>query len=121
MERQDTAPELRLRHRLWHEGHRYRKHLQIPRTRPDLAFIGRRVTVFVARCYWHGCPEHYTAPVGNAGYGERSSRVTRQEIGGTPADWKRGRLEGGAVLECEVNEQLDRAVGRLHRAVEIEY
>lgn len=24
--------------------------------------------MFIDGCFWHGCPEHYTAPKANAGY-----------------------------------------------------
>jgi DNA mismatch endonuclease, patch repair protein len=26
--------------------------------RPDIAFLGLRLAVFIDGCYWHGCPEH---------------------------------------------------------------
>lgn len=30
--------------------------------RPDIAFIGHRLAVFVDGCFWHGCPRCYVAP-----------------------------------------------------------
>jgi len=59
---QDTAPELRLRRLLWHEGLRYRVHARTPYGRPDVVFPGRRIAVFVDGCQWHGCPLHYVRP-----------------------------------------------------------
>lgn len=32
----------------------------------DIVFTRARVAVFVDGCFWHGCPEHYQAPVRNA-------------------------------------------------------
>ena len=31
-------------------------------------FPRRRIVVFIDGCFWHGCPEHYTAPKSNAAY-----------------------------------------------------
>lgn len=32
----------------------------------DIAFTRARLAVFVDGCFWHGCPEHGTAPTANA-------------------------------------------------------
>jgi DNA mismatch endonuclease, patch repair protein len=64
----DTGPEIVLRKELWRRGLRYRLRHRLHGTRPDLVFIGSKLAVFVDGCFWHGCPEHYRAPVGNAGY-----------------------------------------------------
>ncbi len=57
----DTKPELLLRKALWAAGCRYRLYCDLP-GRPDLAFLRKRLAVFVDGCFWHGCPVHYTAP-----------------------------------------------------------
>lgn len=36
--------------------------------RPDIAFTRARVAVFVDGCFWHGCPDHGSAPKANASY-----------------------------------------------------
>ena len=56
---QDTKPEIALRQALWRAGLRgYRKNVRrLPGT-PDVAYIGRKVAVFVHGCFWHrheGC------------------------------------------------------------------
>ena len=63
----DTKPEKALRKALWKSQLRYRLRPNLPGT-PDLAFGGRKVAIFVDGCFWHGCPEHYTCPVRNAGF-----------------------------------------------------
>lgn len=62
-----TAPELELRRTLWSLGFRYRLRQSLPGT-PDLTFPSRRLAVFVDGCFWHGCPDHYVAPVTNADF-----------------------------------------------------
>lgn len=69
----DTAPELALRRELVRRGRRgYRidRDLQLPgvRRRADIAWVGRRIAVFVDGCFWHACPKHGTRPATNAGY-----------------------------------------------------
>ena len=34
--------------------------------KPDFTFPREKVVVFVDGCFWHGCPKHFKAPVGNA-------------------------------------------------------
>jgi len=66
--RRDTAPELALRRELWSRGLRYRvdrRVLKGLRRKADVAFVGRRVAVFVDGCFWHSCPEHATTPKSN--------------------------------------------------------
>ena len=69
--RRDTAPEIALRRELHRLGLRYRVHrppLPALRREADVIFPRARVAVFVDSCFWHGCPEHYTAPKANAAF-----------------------------------------------------
>ena len=70
--RTDTKPEIALRSALHAMGYRYRKdfRLDLPlrRVRPDIAFTGRKVAVFVDGCFWHACPEHGSKPKSNEWY-----------------------------------------------------
>lgn len=53
----DTAPERALRAALRALGHTgYRLNYAKAPGRPDIAFVGLRVAVFVHGCFWHGCP-----------------------------------------------------------------
>ena len=57
---QGTAPELALRKALWAHGVRgWRLHPKGVPGRPDLAWIGRRIAVFVDGAFWHGHPDYY--------------------------------------------------------------
>lgn len=64
----DTEPELLLRRELHRRGLRYRVDAplpEMPRRRADILFTRAKVAVFVDGCFWHGCPEHKTAPTNN--------------------------------------------------------
>ena len=53
----DTKPELAVRKALRAMGHTgYRLHYAKAPGRPDIAFVGRKLAVFVHGCFWHGCP-----------------------------------------------------------------
>ncbi len=69
--RRDTGAELSLRRILHARGLRYRVDSALPglpRRRADLSFPRQRLVVLVDGCFWHGCPEHKTAPKRNAGW-----------------------------------------------------
>lgn len=61
----DTKPERLIRSELHRRGLRYRVNQKvpgIPRRTIDISWPALEVAVFVDGCFWHGCPEHGTAP-----------------------------------------------------------
>ena len=53
----NTGPEKILRAALREAGFPgYRLHYKKAPGRPDIAFVGRRIAIFVHGCFWHGCP-----------------------------------------------------------------
>lgn len=62
----DTAPELALRRALWATGVRgWRLHPKHVLGKPDLAWLGRRLAVFVDGAFWHGHPDYYWGQSGD--------------------------------------------------------
>ena len=56
----DTAPELQLRHALYAAGMRgWRCNVKYLPGRPDIAWIGLRVAIFVDGAFWHGHPSRH--------------------------------------------------------------
>jgi DNA mismatch endonuclease, patch repair protein len=60
----DTAPELALRRALWARGIRGWRVQPKVTGRPDLAWLSRRVAVFVDGAFWHGHPDYYRGQSG---------------------------------------------------------
>lgn len=105
----DTAPELALRRALWASGVRgWRLHPRRVVGRPDLAWLGRRIAVFVDGAFWHGHPDYYWGQSGKfwdekiERNRKRDEKVTGELVG-----------EGWTVLrfwDFEVERELDRCV-----------
>lgn len=56
----DTGPELALRRAIWARGGRgFRTHPHSVFGKPDLAWVGQKVAVFVDGAFWHGHPSAY--------------------------------------------------------------
>ena len=107
----DTKPELLVRHRLRALGHTgYRLDRRDLPGRPDIAFIGRRLAIFVHGCFWHGhdCKRGARQPKTNAEYwrAKIARNVARDEaaLGAlTDKDWRVLTL-----WECELkHDDLD--------------
>lgn len=116
--RHDTAPEMTLRRALWHRGLRYRLRRRIAGCRPDLCFLGAKVAVFVDGCFWHGCPDHYSAPANNAEFWREKLRRNRERDARNDRDL---RAEGWTVLRywsCEVKSDIERLVDEIRSNVE---
>lgn len=50
----DSQIELMLRKELWKRNIRYRKNVKTVYGHPDIAFIGKKIAVFVDSEFWHG-------------------------------------------------------------------
>ena len=113
----DTAPELLLRTGLWSAGFRYRLHLAIEGARPDLVFAGAEAVVFVDGCFWHGCPDHYSAPASNVSFWQKKLQSNRRR---DVRNNQRLSDAGWLVLriwECEIESAPDKAVRRVSRVL----
>ncbi|MBK8979624.1 MAG: very short patch repair endonuclease [Planctomycetes bacterium] len=113
----NTAPELLLRRLLWRRGVRYRLHYRTSAGRPDLAFVGARIAVFIDGCFWHGCPEHYVPPRSST---EFWSTKLRGNVERDQRQTARLEAEGWTVLrfwEHEVFEEPERVALEIHGVV----
>jgi len=105
-----TKPELALRRALWQAGARgYRLHPKAVPGRPDVAFPGAKLAVFVHGCYWHQCPRcagKKAYPRANqefwrAKFAENATRDERVKTLLEKMGW-----QSLVVWECEVKENV---------------
>lgn len=110
-----TSLEQMLARELWMLGLRgWRRHKQIAGTRPDFAFLGRRLVIFVDGCFWHGCPICEKRPATNTDYWDaKLSRNSRRDADQTAAlreaGWNVVRFWGheleSSALRCALEVQ----------------
>ncbi|MCW5897881.1 MAG: very short patch repair endonuclease [Flavobacteriales bacterium] len=115
----DTGPERVMRRLLSEAGVRgYRLHHAGTEGRPDIAFPGRRVAVFIHGCFWHVCPhcKRY-APKNNARFW--SEKLERNRL----RDQRKTnclRVAGWRVVtiwECRLKSYPAAQVGRVLQAL----
>jgi DNA mismatch endonuclease (patch repair protein) len=76
----DTKPELALRRGLWATGVRgWRCHPKTVPGKPDIAFVRRRVAVFVDGRFWHGHPDHFTPGRSGAYWDQKIARTQERD------------------------------------------
>src|SRR6186997_1756480 len=95
----NTLPELRLRRALREVGlGGYRLNWPKAPGRPDIAYPGRRIAIFVHGCYWHHCPKCYPSlPKSNPSFWQRKFELNFERD-----QRKRKALEGAGWIVEEV-------------------
>jgi DNA mismatch endonuclease (patch repair protein) len=110
----DTAPEVALRRALWAKGFRgWRLHPKSVPGRPDVAWIGRRLAVFIDGAFWHGHPDYYwgqSGPFWDEKIARNRARDERVNAELTEAGWRVLRL-----WDFEVEQDPARCVERVAR------
>jgi len=74
----DSKIELLVRNKLSKQGIKYRKNVKRLEGNPDIAFIGKKVVVFLDSCFWHGCYYHFRMPSANREYWEQKIKGNRE-------------------------------------------
>lgn len=113
----DTQPEVFLRRELHRRGLRYRVDVPLPgmpRRRADLLFTRARVAVFVDGCFWHGCPQHKTAPTNNGTWW--AAKLARNVERDRETDDHLSSL-GWTVLRVWEHEDIKHAASDIERVV----
>lgn len=67
----NTKVERDFRKRVWAEGLRYRLYYSKLPGRPDMAFVSKKVVVFIDGCFWHKCPKCFKRPASNTDYWDK--------------------------------------------------
>jgi len=115
---QNTKPEMQLRKALRDAGKSgYRLNWPLP-GKPDVAYPGRKVAIFVHGCYWHSCPRcNKKPPTKNVEYWTSKLAYNRER----DAENQRKLAEMGwktvVIWECELRKDLAGAVARVVEAL----
>ncbi|MGB3526167.1 MAG: very short patch repair endonuclease [Flavobacteriales bacterium] len=116
----NTKPEQAMRAAL--SAHRIRgyrlNYAKVP-GKPDIAFVGRKVAVFVHGCFWHGCPNcQPPRPKTNTDFWDRKldrniQRDRQKERALRQAGWR-----VVTVWECRLKKDPEAQVRRVRKALE---
>lgn len=99
---------------MWNSGLRgYRLHWKVE-GRPDIAFVSKKIAIFINGCYWHRCPKcHPHIPKSNTEFWrnkfnkniERDKRKTQSL---ESSNWR-----VITIWECEIKENPELQVNRI--------
>lgn len=115
----NSKPEVALRKALWHAGFRgYRLHYKKVPGRPDIAFVSRKIAIFLNGCYWHRCPKcNYPLPKTNRKFWKEKfdRNVARDKR--KMAELRRLRWKVIFIWECDLKTNPSRVISRLTKAL----
>lgn len=108
----NTTPERAVRRILTVLGYRYRLHRRDLPGVPDIAFIGRRKTIFVHGCFWHGhdCRRGARVPKANRDYWIAKIDRNRDRDARARADLQSLGWRSIEIWECELRNDPTLAV-----------
>lgn len=117
--RADTKPEMLVRQRLRQAGLTgYRLQWKQAPGRPDIAFPGRRIAIFVNGCFWHRCPHcNPSTPKRNVEFWEAKFRRNVERDARALAELKELGWHAIVIWECELKR--DRIDATMERVVDI--
>lgn len=103
----DTKPELIARQHLRENGFPgYRLNWKGASGRPDIAYPGRRIGLFVHGCFWHRCPHcKLPLPKSNREYWKRKFRLNRARDRRKERNLRDQGWKVFTVWECEVRDR----------------
>lgn len=89
---------------LWAAGLRgYRKHWPVA-GRPDFAWPGRKIAVFVDGCFWHGCAKCKNLPTSNVEFWKNKIENNRKRDRRTTRKLRRQGWKVARIWECCVKK-----------------
>lgn len=114
----DTQPELIVRMCLRAAGMQgYRLHYRKVPGRPDIAYVGRKVAVFVHGCFWHNCPHCLPRkPKRNQWYWLPKLERNRERDAEKARALRRMGWRVVTLWECRIKRDPDGQVARVLRA-----
>ena len=114
----DTGPERAVRKILHPIAPGYRLQRKDIPGRPDIAYVGRRIAIFVHGCFWHGhgCARGGRMPKTNSAYWKQKIARNRARDAAAQAALSARGWRSLVIWECELKDG-GRVKARLRRLV----
>ena len=116
----NSKPETLIRKGLWGIGLRgYRIHYKAVEGKPDIAFVSKRVAIFVHGCYWHRCPYcKLKLPKHNIAFWKQKFERNIKRDKAKSKHLKRMNWEVITLWECEIHADLDKCLQKINNILE---
>lgn len=116
----NTKPELLLRKALCHSGlSGYRLHWEKASGRPDIAFPGKKIAVFVNGCYWHRCPYcKLSTPKTNEKFWEEKFEKNKKRDKEKKVILESNGWKVFVFWECEIKEDLNSCIEKISEFIQ---
>ncbi|MGF7072338.1 very short patch repair endonuclease [Mucilaginibacter sp. 3215] len=114
----NTKPELLFRKALWRSGLKgYRLHWKVE-GRPDIAFPGRKLAIFIHGCYWHRCPIcNLSKPKANSTFWSDKFEKNVERDGRKTSALERDGWTVMTFWECEIKKDISPLVRQVSALV----
>ncbi|MEO6327490.1 MAG: very short patch repair endonuclease [Ginsengibacter sp.] len=113
----NTNPEILLRKGLWQKNVKgYRLHPKRIPGRPDIAFIHKKIAIFINGCFWHRCP-HCKLPIPNSNseFWENKFQKNLERDKRKIRELKKLGWKTITVWECQMKKDSNKIVEKLKR------
>ncbi len=116
----NTKPELLLRQALYDNGLRgYRLHWKKAPGRPDIAYPGKRIALFVNGCFWHRCPHcNPSFPKTNKLFWQKKFQANAERDKRKKKELKKEGWVVIVVWECQINNRIDRTIQKIKKIID---
>lgn len=115
----NTKPEILFRKALWQAEIRgYRLHWKKAPGKPDIAFPGKKIAIFLNGCFWHRCPKcNLALPKNNREFWKkkfgRNVERDREKVEALKSE----NWQVLVIWECELKEDIEMQVNRVKQVL----
>jgi len=111
----NTKPEILFRKELWKNGIRgYRLHWNKVPGKPDIAFPGKKIAIFIHGCFWHRCPNcNPPFPKTHQEFWKEKFSKNIKRDKKKINDLQKLNWKTIVIWECEIKNNIDKCVIRI--------
>ncbi len=111
----NTNPELLLRKYLWNHGIKgYRLHWKKVPGKPDIAFVRKKLAIFVNGCFWHRCPKcNPSTPKHNSEFWKIKFNKNKKRDVLKSVELKNLGWKVMTIWECELKTDVEKIVDKI--------
>lgn len=115
----NSKPETCLRKGLWSIGVRgYRIHYKTVEGKPDIAFVSKKIAIFVHGCYWHRCPYcKLELPKYNTKFWKQKFEQNMKRDKEKTEQLKKINWEVVTLWECEINSDFNKCLQKIKKVL----